>query len=976
MKNLGRFLTTYIILICAIPVIASTVQHKVVFDTNIVIDTTVAQDGNSYSVIKFPDCSLLSEEGAPQLPVKMINLIIPAGEEVDKVVISKGSSSVISLNYPVLPGQKPVPTSDRFEGNEFVPASKEIYSLDKPYPTEPGRVVRTNYTRGNKVVVVEVSPVFYNPVKNQLDIYESMEISLQLKPSEKVLRSAPVRNKEKFDTYLKALVDNKDDVEKYSVIKEKQNSEEITKSVEMTTGISIYCEYVVITTSALSSYFDDFIEWKKQKGIDIELVTVEQIMSNYTGDNISCINDNAGKIRQFLYDAYANGLEYALLGGTSSVVPIRYGAGLNNTWDYLIADDSKIPTDLYFADFDGDWDVDNDQYYGESYGDNVNYGAEIFVGRLLCTSGTQIQDWTNKLLLYEKDPGNGSTSYLRKAFYTQADEMQDDDQATDIATRFGNIFTADEIFEEEYNGTPDAYSVSSPQFPTGASVIDEMNSDYGFISWFNHGAPENIAVGTKRYNECGSSDKKKVTNYDSNTTTFCLYSESDNGLDDLSNTTKPFVLYTLACETMPFDTWAGISPTSNLGAMITNSSNKGGPEYIGNTRYGFVTPSWNLQRAFTSQITGGTYHLGIAEANSKGSSGSHFVWLSHNLLGCPETEIWTDTPSQFTNAYATICGDDVIVNTGGITYCTVCVMSSNDGGASYWDVDESSPAEKTFYNVSEPFVITITKHNYIPKIIQSSEIDMSLSSTVSGSTNLCSSGAYEIEEIPVGSTITWSQSNNITRTSAQGANPCTFSANGSGEGWIEATVNNGCTNITLTRKYVYVGQLPAPTISGPTTLHCGTGIPYSVDELSEDYGTSFYWASYVVNIANPTSPTCTATGYENGSGYISCTLTTCGVPKTTYKNINVICLGLLISPNPVTNETTVSIVTDDNVMPFDEDAEWSIEIYSEAQTVQVKKTKLKANNVKLQTGNWKEGVYVVRVKYKDKILIDKLVVKK
>ncbi len=510
--------------------------------------------------------------------------------------------------------------------------------------------MRTNYLRGNSVAVVEVSPVSYNPAKNQLEVFESVDINIQTKPSEKAIKSSTVRNKEKFNSYLKSMIDNKNDVANFSTITEKQAKSDTAglKSGAAITGISVYCEYVVITTSALSSYFDDFIEWKKQKGIDIELVTVESIYQNYTGDLISGINDNAGRIRQFLSDAYDNRLEYALLGGIGDVVPIRYGTGGNDSWTSTTTNDYKIPADLYYSDFDGDWNVDSDQYLGERSDDNVDYGAEIYVGRLLCTTGAQIQNWTNKLLQYEKNPGNGSTSYLRKALYTQADQLQQNNQATDIANRFGSIFTTDEIFNEEYNGVPDYNSAESLQFPTGADVINEINSGYGFVSWFNHGHPANVAVGTKGINGCGSNDRKKVTRTDSYSG-WCQYPQSGDGLDNLSNSTNPFVLYTLACETTPFDTWESIAPSDNLGAQITNLSGKGGPVFMGNTRYGYVYSSWYLQRSFTNIIAGGTSRLGAAEATSKGTSGDHYVWLSHNLIGCPETEMWTSTQSYSKN---------------------------------------------------------------------------------------------------------------------------------------------------------------------------------------------------------------------------------------------------------------------------------------------------------------------------------------
>ncbi len=40
-----------------------------------------------------------------------------------------------------------------------------------------------------------------------------------------------------------------------------------------------------------------------------------------------------------------------------------------------------------------------------------------------------------------------------------------------------------------------------------------------------------------------------------------------------------------------------------------------------------------------------------------------------------------------------------------------------------------------------------------------------------------------------------------------------------------------------------------------------------------------------------------------------------------------------------------------------------------------RKTKLKGKSTTIQTAGWQEGVYIVRVKYKDEVLTGKLVVK-
>lgn len=129
------------------------------------------------------------------------------------------------------------------------------------FPQDNAKIIRTNFIRGNKVVVISIAPVAYNPQKEQLEIYESIDIDLQTTSSEKVLKTSTVKNKKEYITYLKSMVDNDTDVEIYNKFIEKNNSKDSTnpKSAALTTGIPIYCEYVIITPSSLSSYFNDFI---------------------------------------------------------------------------------------------------------------------------------------------------------------------------------------------------------------------------------------------------------------------------------------------------------------------------------------------------------------------------------------------------------------------------------------------------------------------------------------------------------------------------------------------------------------------------------------------------------------------------------------------------------------------------------------------------------------------------------------------
>jgi hypothetical protein len=96
--------------------------------------------------------------------------------------------------------------------------------------------------------------------------------------------------------------------------------------------------------------------------------------------------------------------------------------------------------------------------------------------------------------------------------------------------------------------------------------------------------------------------------------------------------------------------------------------------------------------------------------------------------------------------------------------------------------------------------------------------------------------------------------------------------------------------------------------------------------------------------------------------------------------------SLLVSPNPTSGETTVAIeatLNEDESLKsgitetgFDYDEEWELEVYDNQQNQKIKIDKLKGKSTTIQTNGWKEGVYIVRVKYKNEILQEKLVVTK
>lgn len=425
MKNLKCILLWMLALIIQTTTFGQ-VSHSVNFSKNNALTSSVkGEDGVEYQRIIFTQTHSTQEIGNPELPEKYIKLIVPSNQDVESVTINNIKQENVEGDYLVFPVQYPVPLLED-KKPPFVKPNLAVYSSDDLYPSDCVKYVRDGYFDGsNHIVIIAVYPYQYKPKSGKLLFNSSIDFTLNLKSGKSKSIQARMRsekNQKIYDQILKNVVDNPDKVIDYQV----KPSLGKTNSVS---SVNFY-EYVIITSNALKNTFNNFIEWKKRKGIDIGVVTTEEIYANYTGDLISGIYDNAGKVRQYLSDAYQEGTVWALLGGDHLVVPVRYGTGWDNTWTVYRTDDYKIPADLYYSDFNGDWDIDGQDpdgtyRYGEPQ-DYVDDNPEIFVGRLPCSSTQDINYWTEKLITYEQNPGNGDLSYLTNTFWIKGHSISVD----------------------------------------------------------------------------------------------------------------------------------------------------------------------------------------------------------------------------------------------------------------------------------------------------------------------------------------------------------------------------------------------------------------------------------------------------------------------------------------------------------------------------------------------------------------------
>lgn len=680
------------------------------------ITDTLYKDSIIYNKIAINDCYLTSDVGKPALPVKYVRLLIPRGTRATNVVINQTSNSQTqTLLHKVCYATPPVPLGESIENIEEG-FDTIIYSQSTPFPTSRASIVSQNFFRGNCIVTIAVYPVLYTPAVNQISYVSNISFSLNYVSDSNYLKDMYFDEKDRG--LLSHMIDNPDIVTQFAPVN-------LSPASSGTKNISVNAKYLVVTERKLLPAFAELLDWKRRKGLPSQAVAIEDILADThynNGDETSGINDDAGKLRHFLFDAYnnGNGIEYVLLAGAN--IPIRKGTPYadpqNNSYIHYI-DDYIVPADIYFSDFTGDWDVDGDIYYGEEYNDDVDFASEIFIGRIMPQNEWEVKNWIRKLLIYEQNPGNGNGTYLTNGFFTQSDDLQSN-RAFQIYMLPRILWMVDHKLFEEAGGN----STTTPDFPKGANVINEFNNHYGIASFMNHGSPNQVAVATKGDNEDEQNSKRYVTSFDNDYHSFMVEQEYGNGFDNMTNYCHPTIFYSVSCTTMPFDNYDRWNTNflRNMGDMYTCVAKGGGPAYLGNTREGHAMSSPMLAGAFfqiTSQNI--TFNLGKIEAMSYLVPPTEsFLNYSHNLMGCPETELWTVVPNHFTNVSIQDDESTLSVN-AGVNNVSICVMSALDNGETYYQkVDNVSSF--TFQNISKPYNITITKHNYFPYLYNPNDL--------------------------------------------------------------------------------------------------------------------------------------------------------------------------------------------------------------------------------------------------------------
>lgn len=258
----------------------------------------------------------------------------------------------------------------------------------------------------------------------------------------------------------------------------------------------------VVTSTALvaqSQVLADYVSAREEQGYSVHLVTEQDIGPAATA------HDRALAIRAWLQaNADALGLTNVLLlgnpdplhGDVPMLATYPYGP---EGWDYL----DFIPSDAFYADLSGDWDLDGDGTFAE-YGDDggaggVDFLAELAVGRIPVYGNIAAADaLLERAIAYPRTRQH--TGWRRRLllpasilFFENQNQYGDPRlDGADIAElmkaeAIAADFAATSMYEHA-GFRPSEYADDRPL--TGENLIAEWNRGHGLVYWFGHGSED------------------------------------------------------------------------------------------------------------------------------------------------------------------------------------------------------------------------------------------------------------------------------------------------------------------------------------------------------------------------------------------------------------------------------------------------------------------------------------------------------
>ena len=327
-----------------------------VFSYGSIESIEVPTERGTFSEIAIEGTYISGEIGTPELPASHQLLAVPFGATPSVIVTNYSYTDYDLATYginTIVPRQPSVRKDQNPDELEFVynAAAYQTRSL----ASVPEATIEVQGTmRGIRVGSLVINPVSYNPTSNTLRVFNDIEVEVNFDGADRAETERMLLSTYSpyFDIVYKQMFNYRQILDVYT-----DHPDLMAYPVHM----------IVITPENYISALQPWINWKIQKGFDVNVVTTAQAGGNYNA------------IQSYVQNLYNTGVNQ----------------GATPTFLVLVGDTGQIPgktsgtatqkvTDLYYGSIDND------------------YFPDMFYSRMSAENTNQVTAIVNKILQYEQ----------------------------------------------------------------------------------------------------------------------------------------------------------------------------------------------------------------------------------------------------------------------------------------------------------------------------------------------------------------------------------------------------------------------------------------------------------------------------------------------------------------------------------------------------------------------------------------------
>ena len=413
---------------------------KASFSFSTITADDVETKGGQFSQLSLPNTVIGGNEGDPQIPVVNELIAIPVGAN-PTIRVTSYSATDYKLNdlgvKTLVPRQPSLRKDKKPEDVPFV-MNQAAYQSSRGLRGEPTAIVEVMGTmRGVQLGKMTIEPVSYNPVSNTIRVFNDIEVEVSFDGADaKATEDLLVKTYSPyFDIVYKQLFNGKAVLDAYSAHPDLYNT-----PVKM----------LVVATSAYqnSTAFQNWLTWKKQKGIYVDIYTVTSSTASST-------------IRTEIQSRYnANHPTFLVIVGDETVVKAyKTNWSCNSNYGNCI-------NDMEYAS------VDSDVYH------------DMYMSRMSVSSTTELSNLVNKILTYEKYTMSDPT-YLNNTLLVAGWDASWTNRVGKPTIQYAN----NNYYNSAHGINPTVYITTG----SGQTAAWNNINNVGFVNYTAHGDIQELA---------------------------------------------------------------------------------------------------------------------------------------------------------------------------------------------------------------------------------------------------------------------------------------------------------------------------------------------------------------------------------------------------------------------------------------------------------------------------------------------------